>query len=471
MRARPEPSQEDILAVAAYVSERAGLSFAGHRGSQLLSAISGAMQRGGSPAGADYRSRLDRDRPEFDELVGRLTVGESYFFREPGQLEVLRREILPERRAGRDQRRALQLWSAGCSRGEEAYTLAIILEEAGVAPPARILATDLSTAALAIAEAGVYGRWALRTTTERQREAYFHPFEGGHRIDERFRRPVTFRRHNLLDPRPDMPPMDVIFCRNVLIYFEKAAVHRATEQLASSLAPGGWLVTGSSDPPLEVPGLEPVITSAGIVYRRTVAQCDPAWKRPAPQPVRELEPRRSPAGVPRGGSARTRPSPERAGQGPTSPPAEGGESTGSREAADRIRSLGDAGDIDVAAAAAGVAVEQFPLDVELRFLQAVLLLEAGRPAEAAAVARAALYLEPTLVMAHLTLARAEHALGYLGAARRSLRNAGSLLRALAADAVVPLSGGEPAGRLAAMVAVHLRATLGNGGDPGADEAR
>jgi predicted Zn-dependent protease len=133
--------------------------------------------------------------------------------------------------------------------------------------------------------------------------------------------------------------------------------------------------------------------------------------------------------------------------------------------------MGDAGDIDGAVTAAGVAVEQFPLDVELRSLQAVLLLEAARPGEAAAAARAVLYLEPTLVMAHLTLARAQQALGDVGGAHRSLRNAGSLLRALAPDAVVPLSGGEPAGRLAAMVAAHLRATQATEGGLGPDGAR
>jgi chemotaxis protein methyltransferase CheR len=121
-----------------------------------------------------------------------------------------------------------------------------------------------------------------------------------------------------------------------------------------------------------------------------------------------------------------------------------------------VRALGSAGRFDAAADAASQAVKRQPLHVELRLLQAIVLLESGRAVEAAAAARAALYLDAEVAMAHLTLARAEHARGAMAAAIRCYRNALSLLEARPADEAVPFADGESACRLAAMARAGQR---------------
>lgn len=453
MRPAVRSAEPDVSVVAAYVTERAGLSFAGSRGSHLFRQITEAMARAGASTGQVYCSMLDQDEAEFDELVARITIGESYFFREPGQLAALRTLILPERRAARSSGAPLRLWSAGCATGQEAYTLAIVLEEEGLVGKAEIVATDISPGALRVAQARVYGRWSLRAVTDRQRDAYFRAGPAGFRIDERFADRITFRHANLLAPTGSEPrDIDVIFCRNVLIYFTFDAVRQAAERLAAALAPRGWLVTGSSDPPLEgIAGLEPTVTAAGLVYRRS------------PPAARSELPQRTPARMP---TRKTTTTASLARTGPARPAAAWSKPVVADRTADEtariVRTRGGAGDLPGALAAVAEGIERFPVHTELRYLQAVVLLEAGQPANAAGAARAALYLEPTLVMGHVTLAQAEATLGDRPAARRSLRNAAGLLDALPPDATVPLTDGETAGRLAAMVAAHDRAVASTG---------
>lgn len=443
--------------VAAYLAERIGISVAGPRRTHVLRQIIDAMGRAGATTGDKYCTRLETDEHELDELVARVMVGESYFFREPGQLEVLRSTILPERRRARGRGAALRLWSAGCASGQEAYTLAIVLEEEGLAGSARIVASDISREALRVAATGVYGRWSLRAVTDRQREMYFRPVPMGYRIDQRFGRSIAFRQRNLLDPTDGGPrDIDVILCRNVLIYFSPEAVASAAQRLAEALAPGGWLATGSSDPVLDgVAGLEPTATAAGLMYRRPpLTARDRALARGRPVVTAGADGRSRPPPIV------LTPTPSRAAVRPTRPADLPSAPEDETETVRLIRALSGAGDLHGALKVVAEAVARFPCHTELRFLQAIVLLEAGRPNDAAASARAALYLDPELVMAHLALARAEAMLGLEQAARRSLRNASVLLGRLPGDAPVPMSDGEPAGRLVAMAAALDRALAG-----------
>lgn len=445
-------ADHDAIVVAAYVTERAGLSFGGRRRSHLLHQITEAMAQAGASSGPTYCSVLDQDEDRFDELVARITIGESYFFREPDQLAVLRTVILPERvEKGLGAR--LRLWSAGCATGQEPYTLAIVLEEEGLAGKAEILATDISPGSLQVARAGVFGKWALRAVTDRQRAAYFRPVPTGFRIDERFASRITFRHANLAAPSAVEPrDVDIILCRNVLIYFTADAVRRVAERLAAALAPGGWLLTGSSDPPLEgITGLEPTPTAAGIAYRRLPPRVP---RESRSRTAERVQVRTAAIALPAAGYELT--------ARPSASITPGRADRSADDTARVVRARGGAGDIAGALAVAAEGIRRFPVHTELRFLHAVVLLEAGQPADAARAARAALYLEPTLVMGHVTLAQAEATLGNTQAARRSLRNAAELLRPLAGDAAVPLSDGETAGRLAAMVAAHDRAVAAGG---------
>lgn len=190
-----------------------------------------------------------------ERLLPFLTNNESYFCRERPQLELLGSEILP---ALRDRLRAagekeLRVLSAACAAGEEAYTLAIVVRESGFFPPpwrVSITGGDLDADALGRACRGTYGANAFRGVEPDFRARFFREQTSGvWEIDERVRRIVAFRPLNLVDAdwSTTLPPQHVIFCRNVLIYFDDRAVARAVEQLHRALVPGGYLFLGHAD--------------------------------------------------------------------------------------------------------------------------------------------------------------------------------------------------------------------------------
>ncbi|HUR18303.1 MAG TPA: protein-glutamate O-methyltransferase CheR [Acidimicrobiales bacterium] len=452
---------------------------------------------------------LEQDRTRFDELAVALTVAESYFFREAPQMELLTHHVLPERAEARGPEHTLRLWSAGCAHGQEAYTLAILLDEAGLGKQSHILATDLSAQALETARRGLYGKWSLRTVDDRRRRTYFRSAQGGFRVDPRLDRLVTFRQHNLLEPSDDprMRDLDVVLCRNVLVYLTPAAVEQVGCRLAASLAPGGWLLTAATDPHLDaVEGLEALVTPAGVAYRRPVhavrgaSRASERKTRPRSRPDRHAvgdrpmahRPPRPPAhatapaapGAPpyaAGGADRDQLGPAReallggdyetaaahagalvasGSSGISGSSGTGGEDAAAEAHVVLVRALGSAGRLGAAVEAAAAGAARFPLDVELRLLQAIVLLEAGLPLEAAAAAKATLYIDPDLAVAHLALARAHQARNDRTAARRSYRNALSLLEGLPVGQPVKLADGETAGRLAGLARAGQGATAG-----------
>src|SRR5262249_985834 len=178
-----------------------------------------------------------------------IVVGETYFFRDAGQFELLRREILPElrRRTGM----GLAIWSAGCASGEEAYSLAIAASESAVdGAPDTVFGTDVSTRALAAARAGVYGAWSMRGLTAEAIDRIAVRRDRPYAVRDRWRHRVEFAHGNLAAEGPRAFPMngtmDLILCRNVLIYFDEAAVRRAAALLFGALREGGYLLTSPS---------------------------------------------------------------------------------------------------------------------------------------------------------------------------------------------------------------------------------
>ncbi len=219
--------------------------------------------------------RFDPRGPEeLETAIDLLVPHETYFFREPTQLACFEEELLPllERRNART--RALHAWSAGCSTGEEPYTLAaLMVDRPGLAGWAlEVLGTDLSRKALTAARKAEYGSMALRATTPAQRERLFEPLEGGRvRVKERYREVVRFGQLNLLDASAAavLPRFDVIFCRNVLIYFDQATRRRVVELFFERLVEGGFLLLGHSENLLHLPTrFELVQLEGDLVYRR-----------------------------------------------------------------------------------------------------------------------------------------------------------------------------------------------------------
>lgn len=207
---------------------------------------------------------------EWDELASVLTNNETYFFREQAQLNVLVGPVLSEAlRAGRP----LRVWSAACSTGEEPYTLAMILLESGriTSRDVSIRASDLSPRALERACSGFYRELSFRTTPPAIVQKYFRPFEGGFFIESTIKSMVGFSRVNLVDARAveSVGAQDVIFCRNVLIYFDKPTQLRIVSSFARVLRPGGYLFLGHAESIAYATDLyDPVITSDSVHYRR-----------------------------------------------------------------------------------------------------------------------------------------------------------------------------------------------------------
>ncbi len=192
---------------------------------------------------------------EWRTLVLELTTGESYFFRDAGQIRLLREVIFPELLRARAAERALRVWSAGCSTGEEPYSLAMIVQSLlpGAGPwTVSIKGTDINEYALQRAQEGRYGRWAFRGVAEEVVEQHFYRSQGEWQLNPAAREMVTYERLNLIkDPFPDpdrgLSDMDLIVCRNVFIYFSHEAIAGIMARFAASLRPGGYLLTGHAE--------------------------------------------------------------------------------------------------------------------------------------------------------------------------------------------------------------------------------
>ena len=201
------------------------------------------------------RAYLDRLRygsqaeAELDALLDRITNPETYFFREPEQLAAFTEEVLPEWETTAPEGRPLRVWSAGCATGEEPFTLAMLLEEKSLYArrPVDIFGSDLSSGSLARARAGIYRENSFRQTSGDRKERYFlAQGSGRYQIKEEIRDRVSFGRINLIDSRrlATLPPFDVIFCRNVLIYLDDVSKRNVVASLYQQLVPGGYLFLG-----------------------------------------------------------------------------------------------------------------------------------------------------------------------------------------------------------------------------------
>jgi len=208
---------------------------------------------------AEYLEHLtmrgNRDA-ELRLLLNEITIGETYMFRSPPQLEALRNVVLPqilETKKAMGFKR-LHLWSAGCSTGEEPYTLAMFLLEESEKLLAGwtldILATDLNDDSLAAAKAGIYGEYALRSTTGLLRQKYFNPADEKRlQASDQLKSLVRFDRVNLNDDCrvTFLKGMDLIFCCNVLIYFDLNSKRKVVQHFYSNLQPGGYLFLGQAE--------------------------------------------------------------------------------------------------------------------------------------------------------------------------------------------------------------------------------
>ncbi len=188
---------------------------------------------------------------ELSQIIDILTVNETYFFREQNQLKALSDEILEDLRERNKNTKMLRIWSAGCSTGEEPYTVAMLIneKECFAGWDVEIHGSDINQRVLQVARKGVYRRNAFRTTEFYYKCKYFVEEDGAHRIVDGVKRLVTFSYLNLIDPLKTrfLGKMDVILCRNVLIYFDAASRKKVIDNFYERLVDGGYLLLGHAE--------------------------------------------------------------------------------------------------------------------------------------------------------------------------------------------------------------------------------
>jgi len=235
------------------IAERTGVHFSDDRRDQLADKLSELMAALGMTSHLDYYYLLRYDAEaerHWADLTDRLAVPETYFWRQPEQILALVNVIAP-RHFERSPGAPLRIWSAACCSGEEPISLAIALSEAGFLHqmPIEIVASDASAEMVALARRGVYSERSFRALPADLRERYFVPEGSGWRVDRRVHESIRWTTANLVDPVAVAPlaRADVIYCRNVFIYFADDAIERVARQFAAGMADDGHLFLGASE--------------------------------------------------------------------------------------------------------------------------------------------------------------------------------------------------------------------------------
>lgn len=489
-----------------FLARRTGLYFPRERWPDMLRGLQRAAQEIALPGPEAYMRRLlaapPVDRRQMEILASHLTVGETYFYREPAAFAVLETEILPALIASRREqgRRQLRIWSAGCCTGEEPYSVAILLRR--LIPDIdqwdiTLLATDINPGFLARAGAGEYREWSFRGAPAWLRGEYFTPSatvtsvtsatSATYILAPRIRRLVSFASLNLVE---DVYPafhnnthaMDIVLCRNVLMYFEADAMRAVLGKFHRALSGGGWLVVGQSEAgvvsaaneenatnPVALPDFFPVDLANTVFFRKahvagflpTAAVLPEAAVHPAVHPMAGAFAESGQAGDEMIADSRRR-ALERYEQGDYAgavallTASEGHEGPAAYEAYDvrdlpsltlAARACANLGRFDEAGRWCAAAVEADRFDSGLRYLQASLLIEQGHDEAAEAALRQALYLDQDFVLAHFSLGNLYRRSGRSAASARYFANARELLAGYAPDDPLPDADGLTAGGL------------------------
>jgi len=420
-------------------------------------------------------------RNQIEILASHLTVGETYFFREKRSFEVLEEHILPEllRARGKTGSR-LRIWSAGCCTGEEPYSIAMLLDR--LIPDAAkrnitILATDINPRFVRKAVEGVYGEWSFRETPAPIRERYFKRRKDGRfEIKPHIRKMVTFSYLNLAeDVYPSLwnntNAMDVIFCRNVLMYFGAELARQVVTKLRRSLVDGGWLITSPAETSgilfsaftaIEFPGLFLYRRMAGGAPRTVVDE----HRIPVLDEEAESSRPQAPGALPESSGLDVAPSgpPKEALHEPirvqeSEPVAIHEPKPDESEAPCHMaRTCANQGRLAEAMDWCEKAIVSDKLDPASHYLLATIQQEQGQGDAAAQSLKRALYLDPEFVLAHFALGNLCLAQDRHREAQRHFGNTLALLRVQPHAEILPESDGLTAGRLIEIV-MSVQASL------------
>jgi chemotaxis protein methyltransferase CheR len=274
----PRLTLQDFQDLLRIVNDAAGLSFDDSALPLFQRRLAARLPLHDLTSFRDYVRLLQfgaQSEVELSAALDLLTSGETYFFRHKEQLSLLSRQILPTLAEANAASRRLSIWSAGCSSGEEVYTAAILLHESGLFDGwnVRVVGHDLSHERIEHARQGCYFQGAFRSTDERIKKTYFQESGRIWMVGESIRRLCQFSASNLLGKNPEsfMGRVDIILCRNVLIYLHERARARVIENLYERLVPGGYLLLGHSESLkfMETP-LELISLDQDLAFRKPV---------------------------------------------------------------------------------------------------------------------------------------------------------------------------------------------------------
>jgi chemotaxis protein methyltransferase CheR len=465
-----EPSLSEALLAqfSDCLAARVGLHFPRDRWVELTRGIDlAAADFGFRDAATCVRHLLSADltRAQIEVLASHLTVGETYFFREPRSFEVLAEHVLPDLiRSRRADSRSLRIWSAACCTGEEAYSIAILLDR--LIPDladwnVTILATDINPHFLRRAAEGLYSEWSFRGVGGDVKDRYFTREPGGLRIIPRIKSMVTLSYHNLVEDRfpsidSNTNAMDVVLCRNVLMYFSPDRARAVVGYLHRALREGGWLVPSAVDgaPHLFAPLVLADIEGATLYRKRAAMAPAPSLPPAMPiipprapasraEPVRELDAHRAASAFHDQGR-----------YGEASETLIGHLSAEPEDVRAMLllaRTYANQGRLAEALrwCTKGIAADR--LSAGHHYLRAMIQQEMGDLAEAAASLHRALFLDPQFVLAHFASANLARIEGRRPEARKHYRNTLGLLDGRAPGDVLPESEGLTVERLREIV--------------------
>jgi chemotaxis protein methyltransferase CheR len=432
------------------IAQKTGLHFPPERNVDLQRALSGAAGEFGfadALACADWLVSTRLTSAHLQVLAGHLTVGETYFFRERPTFEALAEQVIPELARRRWHERRLRVWSAACCTGEEAYSLAILLQQR--LPAWRqwrvtLLATDINERFLDKARNAVYGEWSFRDAPAGLKERYFtRTANDRYMVNPEIQQLVRFARFNLVEDDfsqllSTVGTLDLILCRNVLMYFTPLQARKVVTSLRRVLCDDGWLAVAASEGSQALlHGFTPANFPGAILYQKdeTGPERAPLPKTPQPQAKISIQPVPSPA-LPASMDSKAAPEPE--------------------ELASITRSLANQGKLNEALTSCDRWIGAAPLDSAARYLRAVILQELGEQQSARLALNQAVYLNPEFVLAHFALGNLDKAGGKSHEARKHFANALTLIRRAPPTELLPESDGLTARRLEEIIMTLLQ---------------
>lgn len=480
---------EDLLTeFSNRLAGQTGLYFPKERFSDLKRGISSAARQSGSVDAESYLKQLCAEpltKNVIKILTPHITVGETYFFRDKICFDFLEDVVLPELIRSRQKTRIIRIWSAGCSSGEEPYSVAMLLERLLTDIDnwsIFILATDINPSALARARDGIYGAWSFRDVSDLVRKTNFS--EAGEKkwkINERAKHLVTFSYHNLADdPFPSIVngtnAMDLILCRNVLMYLSEQSAQKTASKFFPALVEGGWLIFSPVETSFAAgTGLAPVLFHGQTFYRRDekmnfspLFEVDFEEEVPA---ITALAPIRNPltelteteitqpllwemAGSSHSAVSAAETDPARLiGMGlsaeavPLLEERIHNDPSSNHDIELLIRAYANLGDFDRALQWCERGIASDRLNPTLHYLHAIILEELRDVTAGLDALRRTLFLDPDFILGHIALGFSARKRGREQDAIRHFANARNLLKKLRNDDPVPESGGLTAGRL------------------------